>query len=106
MFASSWSTSGPKPRHVGGAVGELAGDDHLRLSVDDRLAVVALVEALVRRLHDLRVGVGEVALRLRPRFGRLLVVLARAALALSLRPRLGRERRLRLLDRAKAPLAA
>jgi len=63
------------------------------------------VEALVRRLHDLRVGVGEVALRLRLRLRRLLVV-ALAALTLRLQLRLGLQRRLRLPDPLQAPLAA
>ncbi len=40
------------------------GDDHLMGVVDHRLGVVALVEAVVGRLHDPAVGIGEVPLRL------------------------------------------
>lgn len=93
---------GREPGRVGGAVAQLGRDDHLRLLVDDGLAVGALVEALVGRLHDPRVGVGEAALRLRlgPRRSSSSRRFSRRP---RLRLRLRLQRLLRLLDRL-APL--
>jgi len=50
---------------VGGAVVQVGRDDHLMISIDDGLGVEALRERPIRGLHDPRVRVGEVALRLR-----------------------------------------
>ena len=43
---------------------DIGGNDELRF-IDQHLGIATWVPALVRRLHDLRVGVGEVALSLR-----------------------------------------
>jgi len=56
--------------HVRGAVAHLGRDDHLMAVIDDRLGVEALVERPVGGLHDPRLRVGEVALRLRFRHRR------------------------------------
>lgn len=101
---------------VGRLVGDIAGDDHLRVAINDRLGVEALLESPVGGLHDPRVRVGKVALRRRLRRRRLIIGIGLARLApLGTHLRLagtfallllGLERRLGLPDPAKAGLAA
>src|SRR5487761_568975 len=50
---------------IGGTVADALRDDHLRLGVDRRLRVVGLHVLLAALGHDLTLGIGEVALRLR-----------------------------------------
>ena len=47
--------------HVVGLIRDIGRDDDL-IFIDDRLRVATLIEALVRRLHNLRFGIGEVPL--------------------------------------------
>src|SRR5262249_61190498 len=71
--------------------GEAGRDAPPRSRVTDRLAAVALVVGAVRGLHDLRLRVGEVALRLRLRLERIAPV-RRPPRLLSLRLQLGAAR--------------
>ena len=51
-FSANWSSMRLQQLRVGRSVKGVAGDDHLRDRVDDRLAVVALVKRAVGGLHD------------------------------------------------------
>jgi hypothetical protein len=101
---------------VGRLVGKLGHDDHLRLAVNDRLPVEALVKGAIRGLHDLRLRVGEVPLRCWLRRERITPI-ARPPGLLALRAQLSAaspltlgglrlQSRLRLTDPGKPLLAA
>ena len=101
---------------VAGLWPHLSRDDDLVLPIDRHLRVVALLESLAAGLHDLALGIGEIALRLRlglavaplvgpPAPG--IAVLPRLAPALIVAPALRRlQTRFGCLDRRQALLPA
>ena len=101
---------------VAGLWPHLSRDDDLVLPIDRHLRVVALLEPLAAGLHDLALGIGEIALRLRlglavgplvgpPAPG--IAVLPRLAPALIVAPALRRlQTRFGCLDRRQALLPA
>src|ERR1700677_3393625 len=99
---------------VGCLVRQLGHNDHLRLAVNDRLPVEALVKRTIRRLHDPRLRVSEITLRFGLRLERVtpvrwfagfLALLPHLSTTCCLRlTRLYLQRLLGLTDHRKTPL--